>query len=1114
MATATSTARRSTRFSLLLLEHSEVLLSDFAVQYRFIPDTTTGGSSSLHPLSSYPQSFVTRSANAAIPGRIKLATHSLFFDSDDWRHPVIRVPLLSVEMARLTRDQSRSRDSPTNTATPSSLSSLQSPSSSSSPSSTHGQLHAMDGDLDNSVLVIATSATFQRELAIDHPYIDVQIRGRHIFTPLYTSSLSLLDDMHTLLRITSTSSSRVRQQRLKQLVQQRESLVPFDLTLLQHGVNENALMESPASAVYPMSTQPGRFRITSHNIYFMPVHGESSQIVERISVDKITTIRTLRHGYRDAALEIAYHIENPTSSSTTYATLMLSFQSAQLRKRAIDILQDVADHQVEKYDRRQLEVALTKWRNGAMSNFDYLMYLNYAAGRSFNDLSQYPIFPWVVQDYTSTQLDLTNPSTFRDLSKPIGALNNSRLETFSQTYHEMPPPKFFYGTHYSTPAYVINYLLRAAPAAMLRLQNGRFDIPDRLFHNISSSWGSVLHNRGDVKELIPEFYTLNFNQGMSSGVISSSSMPGEFLDNVLGLDLGTRQDGIRVDDVELPLWANTSSQLFVHKLREALECEYVSRHLHMWIDLIFGVKSRNADACNIFYTDVAVPETIEAAEERKIQDEELSQIETIYLEFGRTPRKLFQNSHPPRFGDSDGSESSGADVDVISAGEEEANVKDIGNELAQPHIGADPVNIQNDDGLLPADVSAKRDTLTEVELSLRKNSSTNSLKRKPRPRIRSGNPECTSTGMRYHILPVNCGESGATSICPEVDINYIVKAAKAPSTSSISTSSKEYAQIMDMCVVKRSEISTGTDEDASLLCTMWDTGYLKVNCGTKSLRSKLISGACSVTFLDDDMIAYGSRDGSIGVFYIGSARDEVLQEGAHDGEIGVLNFVREGNVLVSGSKDGSVKIWCFERSGDRVTKLRLVQEVDAENCVEDACAIHRQSGEERQVLVAAWTSEGSLLVWELQLDGGEPFVEPIWRREANGTIPTGPKIAKRRKNIVTWLDQGPKRKPLLVCANEHEQCVRVWRMEEEVTVTGEVYLSTTETMCLCGSGGSRTFLVASNKGKIEEYDSTGLCIGKMKIGDLEVLQMKMCRQGSSLIVWDGQDGVYHVRLRQ
>ena len=53
------------------------------------------------------------------------------------------------------------------------------------------------------------------------------------------------------------------------------------------------------------------------------------------------------------------------------------------------------------------------WVNGRVTNFEYLMFLNHQAGRSFKDLTQYPVFPWVIQDYTSPQLDLSSPASFR-----------------------------------------------------------------------------------------------------------------------------------------------------------------------------------------------------------------------------------------------------------------------------------------------------------------------------------------------------------------------------------------------------------------------------------------------------------------------------------------------------------------------------------------------------------------------------------------------------------------------------------------------------------------------------------------------------------------------------
>ena len=53
------------------------------------------------------------------------------------------------------------------------------------------------------------------------------------------------------------------------------------------------------------------------------------------------------------------------------------------------------------------------WRAGRVSNFEYLMFLNREAGRSFQDLTQYPVFPWVVADYASAVLDLDSDATFR-----------------------------------------------------------------------------------------------------------------------------------------------------------------------------------------------------------------------------------------------------------------------------------------------------------------------------------------------------------------------------------------------------------------------------------------------------------------------------------------------------------------------------------------------------------------------------------------------------------------------------------------------------------------------------------------------------------------------------
>ena len=72
------------------------------------------------------------------------------------------------------------------------------------------------------------------------------------------------------------------------------------------------------------------------------------------------------------------------------------------------------------------------WQDRQLSNFDYLMALNTMAGRSYNDLSQYPIFPWILSQYNQNTIDLTDPKSYRDLRKPIGALNKKRLDEFRE----------------------------------------------------------------------------------------------------------------------------------------------------------------------------------------------------------------------------------------------------------------------------------------------------------------------------------------------------------------------------------------------------------------------------------------------------------------------------------------------------------------------------------------------------------------------------------------------------------------------------------------------------------------------------------------------------------
>ena len=52
------------------------------------------------------------------------------------------------------------------------------------------------------------------------------------------------------------------------------------------------------------------------------------------------------------------------------------------------------------------------------------MELNKLAGRTFNDLMQYPVFPFILADYTSTELDLRRADTFRSVNSILRSENS------------------------------------------------------------------------------------------------------------------------------------------------------------------------------------------------------------------------------------------------------------------------------------------------------------------------------------------------------------------------------------------------------------------------------------------------------------------------------------------------------------------------------------------------------------------------------------------------------------------------------------------------------------------------------------------------------------------
>ncbi|CAK73347.1 unnamed protein product (macronuclear) [Paramecium tetraurelia] len=276
-----------------------------------------------------------------------------------------------------------------------------------------------------------------------------------------------------------------------------------------------------------------------------------------------------------------------------------------------------------------------KWVKGKLSNFEYLMLINKYSGRSFNDLNQYPIFPWVIGDYTSKSIDLTKRETYRDLEKMISASNEERLknckiraESLRQTQNEY----FLFGSHYSVAAQIINTLVRLEPFTTLscELQDGKLDQPDRIFFSVSNIWQSCQNDNQDYRELIPEYFYLP-----------------EFLKNINKIQFGERQNQELVDDVILPPWASSCEE-FIEINRQALESSYVSEKLHNWINLIFGPYAQGEEAKkrdNLYHW--LTYDSCLVYLEKMSSQEKLGYLAQIQ-QFGQVPFQLFVKPHWPK----------------------------------------------------------------------------------------------------------------------------------------------------------------------------------------------------------------------------------------------------------------------------------------------------------------------------------------------------------------------------------------------------------------------------------------------------------------------------------
>lgn len=150
-----------------------------------------------------------------------------------------------------------------------------------------------------------------------------------------------------------------------------------------------------------------------------------------------------------------------------------------------------------------------KWKKKEISNFEYIMKLNDYAGRTFQCMSQYPVFPWVIKEYKETKLDFSKP-IYRDFKFPMAGISDKKKQMGDKKYKDtkdMPEGIFQYGTHYLPGRAVLGYLLRLQPfTQMIYKFDSGGDCATRHYHFHQKRWEDSQNDCDMNMELIPEFF--------------------------------------------------------------------------------------------------------------------------------------------------------------------------------------------------------------------------------------------------------------------------------------------------------------------------------------------------------------------------------------------------------------------------------------------------------------------------------------------------------------------------------------------------------------------------------------------------------------------------------
>ncbi len=303
-----------------------------------------------------------------------------------------------------------------------------------------------------------------------------------------------------------------------------------------------------------------------------------------------------------------------------------------------------------------------KWKNEEITNEQYLLYLNKYSGRTYNDYNQYPIFPWVTltEDYFPEKIENDNYTDciiYRDMKYFMQTQTEKDREQALfyyknvQTENSKNPTHF--RMHYSTSGFILLYLMRIFPflEQHIRLQNGKFDTPNRMMHRIEEML-NIIKESNDNRELIPEFFnSIEYFINLNYVYFGERNNDRFVVNNILVPEINLYHQKLPNFIYFNKIFLNNTKNLTFSNKIDLIKCK-----IYNWINLVFGSWQypRELKRLNAFekYANRQSYSLIKSLNKLKKKEKKESEIlkkmqgkKSRVLFFGQAPEQLFTNDH-------------------------------------------------------------------------------------------------------------------------------------------------------------------------------------------------------------------------------------------------------------------------------------------------------------------------------------------------------------------------------------------------------------------------------------------------------------------------------------